>query len=175
MLHWLYTYVGSVCFKCFSCFKYMLQAYVCKCFIYFGRMLQVLHDQVREVGTDKGDPLGRSCLRIRTGSEAGTAPPTCMRRCMRTAASGWTAPAGEAAVALGDNNSSSSARTGAAATCRRSGRSCMHVLWDPPRQSGRQRRGARVPSVGSMHPGKCAVCAVSCHMQRERVRRVGEQ
>jgi hypothetical protein len=50
MLHWLYTYVVSVWFKCFSYFKRILQvfylnlAYVasvcCKCFICFGHMLQ---------------------------------------------------------------------------------------------------------------------------------------
>jgi hypothetical protein len=27
MLHWLYTYVASVCFKCFNCFKRMLQMF----------------------------------------------------------------------------------------------------------------------------------------------------
>ena len=53
LLQWLYTYVASICFKCSSCFKRMLQveyvavaihicckAYVCKCFIYSGCMLQ---------------------------------------------------------------------------------------------------------------------------------------
>ena len=48
MLQWLYTYVASVCSKCFSCFRWMLHvfylgvAYVshlcCKCFI---RMLHM--------------------------------------------------------------------------------------------------------------------------------------
>jgi hypothetical protein len=27
MLHWLYTYVANVCFKCFSCFKRTLQVF----------------------------------------------------------------------------------------------------------------------------------------------------
>jgi hypothetical protein len=27
MLQWLYTYVASVCFKCFSCFRRMLQVF----------------------------------------------------------------------------------------------------------------------------------------------------
>jgi hypothetical protein len=39
MLQWLYTYVASVCSKCFICFRRMLQ----KCF-----MLQVFHEQTRE-------------------------------------------------------------------------------------------------------------------------------
>jgi hypothetical protein len=54
MLQWLYTYVISVCFKCFICFRRMLQ----KCF-----MLQVFHEQAREAG---------ACgPRVRAGSRAG--------------------------------------------------------------------------------------------------------
>ena len=45
-----------------------------KCF-----MLQVLHDQAREVAADGGGPL------VRAGSEAGATAPTCTRRRMRTA------------------------------------------------------------------------------------------
>jgi hypothetical protein len=44
-----------------------------KCF-----MLQVLHDQAREVGADKGGPL------VGTGSQEGAAAPTCMCRRMPT-------------------------------------------------------------------------------------------
>jgi hypothetical protein len=135
MLQWLYTYVVSVCFKYFSCFKRILQvfydvAYVvlaihicCKCMFQMFQlfqtyiasvsvlsgcciccsghthmlqamfvnvsfvsdvccskcfMLQVLHNQAREVGADRGGPL------MGTGSQAGAAAPTCMRRRMRT-------------------------------------------------------------------------------------------
>jgi hypothetical protein len=40
--------------------------------------------------------------------------------------------------------------------------------------SGRRwRRGAHVPSVDHMHPRKYVACAVSCRMQKKRVRRVG--
>jgi hypothetical protein len=66
MLHWLYTYVASICFKCFSCFKRMLQVFmwmlymlhwlctyvvsVCfKCFSCFKRMLQVFYLNVAHV------------------------------------------------------------------------------------------------------------------------------
>jgi hypothetical protein len=73
----------------------------------------------------------------------------------------------------GDRHDSSNARTSAAGACLQVGRSYTHVLWAPTRQSGRPRRGARVPSVGRMHPGKCVICVVSCRMQRERVRRTG--
>jgi hypothetical protein len=66
MLQWLYTYVASVCFKCFSYSKCMLQVFyidvvyvallyiyvasVCyKCFSYFKCMLQVLYLDVAYV------------------------------------------------------------------------------------------------------------------------------
>ena len=39
-------------------------------------MLQVLHDQAREVSADGGGPL------VRAESEAGATAPTCMCRCM---------------------------------------------------------------------------------------------
>jgi hypothetical protein len=38
-------------------------------------MLQVLHDQAREVDVDGGGPLGRSVPLVRSGSEAGTMAP----------------------------------------------------------------------------------------------------
>ena len=115
-----------------------------KCF-----MLQVLHDQAPEVAADGGGPL------VRAGSEVGaTAPHACVGACVpqqqarqqQRAATTWT---------------------GATAACRRAGKSCMHALWDLPRQSGRRRRGARVPSVGRMHPGKCVACVVSCRYSGE--------
>jgi hypothetical protein len=81
-------------------------------------MLQVLHDP-RQVGTDRGGPL------VRAGSEAGAVAPTCMRRRMCTAVAGRAEPAGAAATACGDN-SSNSARTGAATACGQAGRSYMH-------------------------------------------------
>jgi hypothetical protein len=94
MLHWLYTYVVSVCFKCFICFKRILQVFyldvayvamlihiyckriivkissvlnVCcnKCF-----MLQVFHEQARQEGAGEGGPLGHSGSRMCAGSEA---------------------------------------------------------------------------------------------------------
>jgi hypothetical protein len=92
-LHWLYTYVASVCFKCFSCFKHMLQVFLsgcCICCDGYTRilqvyvlnvsfvldvccskcfMLQVLHDQTRKVGANGGGPL------MCAGSEAGVAAP----------------------------------------------------------------------------------------------------
>ena len=49
----------------------------------------------------------------------------------------------------------------------------MHALWGLPRQSGRWRHSACVPSVGRMHPRKCVTRVVSCRMQREYVKRVG--
>jgi hypothetical protein len=65
LTHMLQVYILNVCCKCFyldvayvQCFTHMLQAYVCKCLICFGHilqqmlMLQVLHDQTREVGVD---------------------------------------------------------------------------------------------------------------------------
>jgi hypothetical protein len=33
MLQWLYTYASSVCFKCFSCFRRMLQVFLSGCCI----------------------------------------------------------------------------------------------------------------------------------------------
>jgi hypothetical protein len=111
---------------------------------------------------------------MHVGSKAGMAPPRFMGRRMRTAAAGGARPIGTAAAAR-DDNSSRSAWTDAAAACQRACGSCMHVLWGPPRQSGRRRRGARVPSIGLMHPGKCVASAVSGRMQRERVRHVGRQ
>jgi hypothetical protein len=73
--------ISNVCFKCFICMMHMLQwsytyvakrmfvnvssvADVCcsKCF-----MLQVLHDQAREVGVDEGGLLGRSGPLMRGG------------------------------------------------------------------------------------------------------------
>jgi hypothetical protein len=113
-----------------SGFTHMLQAYVCKCFIYFGRMLQqmlmlqVLHDQAREVGVDGGGPLKRA------GREAGAMAPTCMRSRMCTAAAGGTELAGTAAAARQHTvTHSNSTQTGAVAAYGRAGRSCMHALW----------------------------------------------
>jgi hypothetical protein len=59
---------------------------------------------------------------------------------------------------------SSSARTGVAVACLRADKSCMHTLWGPSRQSGRQRHDARIPSIGRMRPWKCVVCTISCHI-----------
>jgi hypothetical protein len=101
----------------------------------------VLHDLTWKVGTDGGGPL------MRTGSEAGAVAPTCMRR----AAAGRAGPAGVAAAARGDNRN---AWIGVAAACSRAGKSYMHVLWGLPKQSGRQRYGAGVHSVGRMYPEK---------------------
>jgi hypothetical protein len=165
MLHWLYTYVTSVRFKYLSCFKHKLQvfyldvAYIavaihicCKCmFVNVSSVLdvccskcfyvEVLHDQAWEVGADGGGPLGHSGPR--------------MRGCPHIHAQAHA------------YRSSSSAWTSAAATCWRAGRSYMDVLWPPPRQSGRWRRGARVSSVDRMHLGSAspapfpAACRVS--------------
>jgi hypothetical protein len=66
MLHWLYMYAASVCFKYFIYFRRMLQVFICifymlqwlytyvasvcfKCFIYFKRMLQVFYLDVAYV------------------------------------------------------------------------------------------------------------------------------
>ena len=90
MLHWLYTYVNSVCFKCFSCSIRMLQAfYLDVVYVVVAiHMLQmyvivflfrtyvaantlcckVLYDP-RDVGADGGGPL------VRAGSEVGTMAP----------------------------------------------------------------------------------------------------
>jgi hypothetical protein len=108
MLHWLYTYVASVCFKYFSCFKHMFQvfyldvAYVAvtihifcnRMFINVASILDVccskcfmLQDQAREVGADGGGPLGHSGPATH-GSEASMAAPTCMCRHMHTTAAG---------------------------------------------------------------------------------------
>jgi hypothetical protein len=211
MVQWLYTYVASVWFKYFSCFKRMSQvfyldvAYVafaihicCKymfqmfqpfqtyvasvlsgCCIYVAVaihicckhmfvnvsfvsevccskcfMLQVLYDQSWEVGTDRGGPL------VRAESERAQRPPhACVGACVAQQVTP-AVPVGVAAAACGDN-SSSSAWTGAPAAYQRAGRSCMHALWGPPKQSGRRSHGARVPLVGRMHRRKCVVCAVS--------------
>jgi hypothetical protein len=132
--------------------------------------LQMLHDQAREVSADRSGPL------VHAGSEVGAATHTCMRMHICTAAVGAAGPTGTTSATRGDNNNSSStAQIGAAIACRQTGRSCMHALWGPPRQSGRRRYDARVLSVSRMHPGKCVACAVFCRMQRERVRRVSGQ
>jgi hypothetical protein len=91
--------------------------------------------------------------------------PTCMHKHIRTVVVGGPRPTGAVAGARNDN--SSYTWTGAAAASRRTGRSCMHALWGPPKQSGRQRHGARIPSIGRMHLEKCVACAISCRMQRD--------
>jgi 3-methyladenine DNA glycosylase Mpg len=117
-------------------------------------MLQVLHDLAREVGADKGGPL------IRAGSEADAAAPTCRRRRVRTATAGGAGPARVVAAMRQQQQQQcmdrcdSSVQAGELHSC----------VVGPPRQSGSQRRGARVPSVSRLHPGKCVACAVSCYM-----------
>jgi hypothetical protein len=66
-----------------------------------------------------------------------------MCRHMRTAAAGEPRSIGTA--------------TGAVAACRQASRNYMYALWGLLRQSGRRRRGARVLSIGRMHPDKCVV------------------
>jgi hypothetical protein len=117
-------------------------------------MLQVMHDQAWEVSADGGGPLRHSG----PGRRGGPHMHAQAHGYLRTAAAGRAGPASMAATVCGDN--SSSAQTGAAAACRWRGR-CMHALWGPPRQSGRRRRGARVPFVGRMHLGKCVAYALS--------------
>jgi hypothetical protein len=79
-------------------------------------------------------------------------PPTCMHRRMCTAVAGG---AGLAAAARGralfdDNNSSVLV----------GGQELLACAVGPPKQSGRRRHGADVPSSGRIHPGKCVACAV---------------
>jgi hypothetical protein len=49
MLQWLYTYVASVCSKCFLLFKYMLQVCLSVCCICFTHTLQVFYLDVAYV------------------------------------------------------------------------------------------------------------------------------
>ena len=94
MVHWLYTYVASVCFSCFkrmlqvflsrfciccSVHTHMLQAFVVNIFIYFGRMLQQMlfgasvSSTGAARGASRGGPLWRSCPHVCVGSQAGRA------------------------------------------------------------------------------------------------------
>jgi hypothetical protein len=157
------TVVIHICCKCmFVNVSFVSDVCCSECYT-----LQMLHDQAREVSADRSGPL------VHAGSEVGAATHTCMRMHICTAAVGAAGPTGTTSATRGDNNNSSStAQIGAAIACRQTGRSCMHALWGPPRQSGRRRYDAHVLSVSRMHPGKCVACAVSCRMQRERVRRV---
>jgi hypothetical protein len=168
MLHWLSTYVATVCFNCFKC---MLEVFyldviyvavtihicckrmfvnvssasnVCcrKCF-----MLQVLHDQTREVDANGDGPLRRSDPHVRAGSEAGLAAPTCMRRRMRTIAAGGAGPTGAAAA--------THMTTEAAAACRRAaGAPRMHCGGHPGKWEAKAR--CTCPFRWSLHPGSAS-------------------
>jgi hypothetical protein len=97
-------YVANIlsgCCICCSGHTHMLQVYVCKCFIFLSDvccskcfMLQVLHDQTREVGVD------RSVAYV-AGSEAGAVAPICMCKSMCTATTGVVRSAGAVAAARG--------------------------------------------------------------------------
>jgi hypothetical protein len=119
------TYVASILRGCWLCCKCMFVnvlsvSNVCcsKCI-----MLQVLHDQTREVGADGGGPLGRSGPRVRTRGEAGAVAPTCMRRRMHTAATSRAGPAGAVTTARGRT-----VTTTTTTACRSVGRNYMHAL-----------------------------------------------
>jgi hypothetical protein len=118
MLQWLYTYVANVCLYMFR----MFQTYVAA----NAFMLQVLHDQAREVGADGGGPLGRSVPHVRAGSKAGAVAPTCMR----TAVAGGLGSAGTIAAARG------CAATTAAASPWAGRDACMHYGARPGKVGG---------------------------------------
>jgi hypothetical protein len=133
-------------------------------------MLLVLYDQTREVGTDRGGPLGHSGPCVHVGNEAGVVAPTCMRRRMRTAVAGGAGPAGAVVVARGDRQELHACAVGPAqakweaeARCTRPYR-LASCIWGGA--------SARVPSIGRIHSEKCVVCTVSCYVQREHITRV---
>jgi hypothetical protein len=97
-------------------------------------------------------PLGAAFLSCAQEAKRARWPPTCMQRRMCTAAAGG---AGLAVAARGralfDDNSSN---------VPVGGQELHACAVGPPRQSGRRRHGADVPSGGRIHPGKCVACAV---------------
>jgi hypothetical protein len=188
MLHWLYTYVASVCFKCFSCFKRVLQVF----YLDVAYVVMAIHICCKRMFvnisfvSDYVAPNALCCKCCMTRrvkwaqtawslgharSEEGATAPTCMRRRMRTAAVGGDGPAGAAAAvpsttataARGQVRQQRASRW-ARAACMRCGAYLSKV--------GGLRHGA---CVRRMHLGKCVACAISCYMQRECVRGVGGQ
>jgi hypothetical protein len=49
MLQWLYAYVASACYKCFICFRRMLQEML-------SCMLQMFHEEAQVVPAGEGGP-----------------------------------------------------------------------------------------------------------------------
>ena len=75
MLHWLYMYVASVCFKYFSCFKCMLHILQCPyTYVALAFILQVFHAQAWQGGAGEGDPLGRSGPHVRSSRRGAQKP-----------------------------------------------------------------------------------------------------
>jgi hypothetical protein len=89
--------------------------------------------------------------------------PTRMHKHVRTKTAGEAGLAGVATAAATERTQVWQQHAGGRAGAT------LHALWGLPRQSGRSRCGARIPSIGHMHLGKCVACVVFLpHAERAR-------